>query len=71
MKRVAAVKQLRWKLKLSQRAFAEKYGIPLGTLRDWEQGRSAAPSGGLASYLKVIAGDPTVDRHVKKVRELA
>ncbi|MEO8185539.1 MAG: helix-turn-helix domain-containing protein [Deltaproteobacteria bacterium] len=69
MKRVAPVKQLRWKLGLSQKAFATRYGIPLGTLRDWEQGGSPSPTG--ASYLKVIAGDPTVDKHVRKVRELA
>jgi putative transcriptional regulator len=71
MRRVSAVKKLRWKLGLSQPAFARRYGIPLGTLRDWEQGRSAGPTGGLASYLKVIAADPTVERHVKRVRELA
>ncbi len=70
MRRVSPVKKLRWKLGLSQRAFARRYGIPLGTLCDWEQGRSAGPSGGLASYLKVIAADPTVDRHLKRVREL-
>jgi putative transcriptional regulator len=71
MRRVSAVKKLRWKLGLSQQAFARRYGIPLGTVRDWEQGRSSGPTGGLASYLKVIAGDPTVEKHVKKVRELA
>jgi putative transcriptional regulator len=70
MKRVSAVKKLRWKLGLSQQAFAKRYGIPIGTLRDWEQGRSPGPSGGLESYLKVIAADPSVERHVRKVREL-
>ena len=69
MRRVSAVKKLRWKLGLSQRAFARRYGIPLGTLRDWEQGGSPGPTG--ASYLKVIAGDPTVEKHVKRVGELA
>jgi putative transcriptional regulator len=70
MRHVSPVKKLRWKLGLSQRAFASRYGIPLGTLRDWEQGRSPGPTGGLESYLKVIAGDPTVEKHIKKVREL-
>jgi putative transcriptional regulator len=65
MRRVSAVKKLRWKLGLSQLAFARRYGIPLGTLRDWEQGRSAGPTGGLASYLKVIARDPTVEKHLR------
>jgi putative transcriptional regulator len=71
MRRVSPVKKLRWKLGLSQRAFARRYGIPLGTLRDWEQGRSGGPTGGLKSYLKVIAGDPSVEKHVKRARELA
>ncbi|MFC7333727.1 helix-turn-helix domain-containing protein [Rhodocista pekingensis] len=42
---------------LGQQAFAETYGIPLGTLRDWEQGRSA-PDTAAASYLRAIANDP-------------
>ena len=35
LRRVPAVKRLRWELGLTQEAFAERYGIPLGTLRDW------------------------------------
>jgi putative transcriptional regulator len=33
MKRVAPVKQIRWKLGLSQEEFAVRFQIPLGTLR--------------------------------------
>lgn len=42
---------------LSQNKFANRYGIPVGTLRDWEQGR-ARPDGPTLSYLKVIAAMP-------------
>ena len=57
MKPVPAVKRLRWKLSLSQQQFAERFQIPLGTLRDWEQGRSE-PDATARAYIKVIAFDP-------------
>ncbi len=31
--------EVRMELGLSQREFSKRYGIPLGTLRGWEQGR--------------------------------
>lgn len=34
------IKELRDRTKLSQRGFAEKYGIPVSTLRKWEQGET-------------------------------
>jgi putative transcriptional regulator len=40
MKRTARVKIIRRALALTQEEFAERYHIPLGTLRDWEQGRT-------------------------------
>jgi putative transcriptional regulator len=42
---------------LSQPRFAERFRIPLGTLRDWEQARSA-PDGAAIAYLRVIERDP-------------
>ncbi len=42
---------------LSQAAFAERYGIPVSTLRDWEQGRRA-PDKASRAYLRVIARQP-------------
>jgi putative transcriptional regulator len=56
-KRVSRVKRLRWSLGLSQAEFAERYQIPLGTLRDWEQGRTE-PDQPARAYLKAIANDP-------------
>ena len=37
--------------------FAERYRIPLGTLRDWEQGRTE-PDQPARAYLILIARDP-------------
>jgi len=42
---------------LSQAAFAERYGIPAASLRDWEQGRRS-PDSATKSYLRVIAKLP-------------
>jgi putative transcriptional regulator len=57
MKRVSPVKRVRWALGLTQEEFAARYHIPLGTLRDWEQGRTE-PDQPTRAYLKVIAVDP-------------
>ena len=51
------VRGLRRKLKLSQQAFGETYGIPVSVIRDWEIHRSK-PSATAMQYLKVIQADP-------------
>jgi putative transcriptional regulator len=56
-KRVPRIKTLRRALGLTQEEFAARYKIPLGTLRDWEQGRSE-PDQPTRAYLTVIAHDP-------------
>lgn len=56
-RRVPRVKTLRRALGFTQEEFAARYQIPLGTLRDWEQGRSE-PDRPARAYLKVIARDP-------------
>jgi putative transcriptional regulator len=55
--RTPRVKTLRRALGLTQEEFAAGYKIPLGTLRDWEQGRSE-PDQPARAYLTVIARDP-------------
>jgi putative transcriptional regulator len=55
--RVDTPKAIRQKLQMTQEQFAAEFGIPLGTLRDWEQGMSA-PDTAARSYLRVIAKDP-------------
>ncbi len=56
-KRVPRVKTMRRALRLTQEEFAARYHIPLGTLRDWEQGRSE-PDQTAKAYLKAIAVNP-------------
>ena len=56
-RRVPRTKTLRRALALTQEEFASRYHIPVGTLRDWEQGRSE-PDQPARAYLTVIARDP-------------
>jgi putative transcriptional regulator len=65
MKRTPQAKIIRRALGLSQEDFATRYQIPLGTLRDWEQGR-AEPDQAAKAYLKVIASAPDVVRDALK-----
>lgn len=57
MRRVPQVKVIRRALHLTQEEFAARYQIPIGTLRDWEQGRTE-PDQPARAYLKIIARDP-------------
>jgi putative transcriptional regulator len=61
MKRTPQVRIIRRALGLSQEEFAAHYRIPIGTLRDWEQGRSEPDAPGRA-YLWVIAKEPQMVR---------
>jgi putative transcriptional regulator len=61
MKRTPQVKLIRRALGLTQEEFAGRFQIPLGTLRDWEQG-AAAPDQSARAYLTVIARDPEAVR---------
>jgi putative transcriptional regulator len=56
------VATLRGALALTQEVFAARYQIPLGTLRDWEQGRSE-PDQPMRAYLTFIARRPEIVRH--------
>lgn len=60
-RRVPRIRSLRRALGLTQEEFAARYHIPLGTLRDWEQGRTE-PDQPARAYLKAIAGDPEAVR---------
>ena len=57
LKRAPQVKVVRRALGLSQEEFSACFRIPLGTLRDWEQGRKD-PDAEAKAYLAVIARDP-------------
>lgn len=54
---VPRVRTLRRALGLTQKEFSARYHIPLGTLRDWEQGRSQ-PDQPAQAFLAVIARAP-------------
>lgn len=60
-------KTLRRALGLTQEEFAVRYHIPIGTLRDWEQGRSE-PDQPARAYLTVIARDPEGVRRALEVK---
>lgn len=57
MRRTPQAKIIRRALELTQEEFATRYHIPIGTLRDWEQGR-AEPDQPTRAYLTLIARDP-------------
>jgi putative transcriptional regulator len=57
MKRTPRTVIFRRVMKLSQEEFSEKFRIPLGTLRDWEQGRKV-PDAAARAYLTVIGKNP-------------
>ena len=56
-RRVPTIRALRKKLKLTQEAFAARFHLPLGTVRDWEQG-AHRPDRAAQVLLTVIAKDP-------------
>ena len=68
--RVPRVTIIRRALQLSQEEFAERYQIPIGTLRDWEQMRKE-PDAAAKAYLKVIANDPEAVRKALAKRPAA
>lgn len=57
MRPVPQPSRIRERLKLTQEQFAEQFEIPLGTLRDWEQGLSL-PDRSARTLLRVIEQDP-------------
>jgi len=58
-------KSVREDIGVSQKEFAVKYGVPLESLKNWEQGRRV-PNGPAKTLLKVIASNPkAVERALK------
>jgi putative transcriptional regulator len=56
-RRVPTVRALRKKLNLTQEEFAARFHLPLGTVRDWEQG-AHRPDKAAQVLLTIIARDP-------------
>ncbi|MBF0182153.1 MAG: helix-turn-helix domain-containing protein [Magnetococcales bacterium] len=51
------VKMIRHRVNLTQEEFSSKFGFPVSTLRNWEQGRRK-PEGAARILLKIIATKP-------------
>ena len=56
-RRIPDVRSLRRKLNLTQEQFARTFHLSLGTVRDWEQGRTQ-PDHAARAFLQVIEFDP-------------
>jgi len=69
-RRISFAKSTRWKLRLTQEEFSERYLIPLGTLRDWEQHRSE-PDATAKAYLRAIRGAPDLIAELVKPKSAA
>jgi len=50
---------VRKQLKKSQMAFSKLLGVPIGTIRDWEQGRKQ-PDSAAVTLIKVAQNNPEV-----------
>lgn len=55
--RARLIRMTRTALGMSQTAFAARFRVPVGTLRDWEQARATPPDFAVA-YVRVIARHP-------------
>ena len=69
------LKELRQALDMSQRQFASVTGIPLGTLRNWEQGLSEPPAYVYTMVINAIRRDLMINvetvKFMKMLDELA
>jgi putative transcriptional regulator len=61
-----AAREVRAKMGLSQRAFAELLGVSLRTLQDWEQGRWR-PAGAAQTLLRVASQHPEALRDLQVI----
>jgi len=57
MRPVPSPQAIRQRLRLSQAAFASRFGVSLGMLRDWERGASV-PDGAARTLRRVIETNP-------------
>lgn len=57
--RARLIRKTRIQLGLSQSELANRFRVPIGTVRDWEQARTSAPDFAVA-YVRVIGQYPDV-----------
>lgn len=71
MRRVPDVRRIRLGTGLSQAKFAAKFGVPLASLKDWEQGRRT-PALSTQTLMRIIEHEPeAVDRALHTARAQA
>jgi putative transcriptional regulator len=63
MRRISPVKALRQRLGMTQVEFAEAFGLPISTLRDWEQLR-CTPDAPARALLRAIEREPETMRRL-------
>jgi len=51
------IAEIRSRTKLSQAAFSSAFGVPIATLQNWEQGRTA-PDATHRAFFRAIAREP-------------
>lgn len=66
--KVQTIKQARELSGLSQPDFCSKYGLPLGTFRDWEQGRHACPAYVLEHVIFIMVTELETDEQEESNR---
>lgn len=59
------IRELRDKAGLTQKAFAELYGIPVSTLRKWEQGESSPPEYVIRLLSRALPGENQVTQKLQ------
>lgn len=68
LRRVPNPRAIREQLGLTQEAFSRRFGVPVGTLRDWEQGRRFIDATGRA-LLRTIAVAPDIVAQANESRD--
>jgi putative transcriptional regulator len=65
---IEAARSFRRSMKLSLAVFAERFGLPISTLKQWERG-TRVPDTSAEVLLRVIVADPDlVERVVREMR---
>jgi putative transcriptional regulator len=63
---MAELKDLRSKLKLSQKEFAECFDLPLANVRNWEQEDRGIPDASSKLLISMIRANPEAVKHIIK-----
>ena len=63
MRPLPSVRRLRERLGMTQQQFAAAFALPIGTVRDWEQGRKN-PDAPARALLRVIEREPEMAQSV-------